>query len=94
MKTTAISAAVALLASVVSAAPAEPAASYTPNAIPITFIGAAEGQFTQYINTNYYGNSICMFIPVPPAPLSHCCPSLCPCTHDENTIIRDWIINH
>ncbi|CAL8583672.1 hypothetical protein XPA_009293 [Xanthoria parietina] len=58
MKTTAISAAVALLASVVSAAPAEPAASYTPNAIPITFIGAAEGQFTQYINTNYYGNSI------------------------------------
>ncbi|CAO1596922.1 hypothetical protein XANCAGTX0491_000749 [Xanthoria calcicola] len=61
MKITAISAAVALLASVVSAAPAGPAASYTPNgpnAIPITFIGAAEGRFTQYINSNYYGSSI------------------------------------
>lgn len=82
MKITAISAAVALLASVVSAAPAGPAASYTPNgpnAIPITFIGAAEGRFTQYINSNYYGSSICMLIHVPLAPPLHCCPSLvCP----------------
>ncbi|KAL8790073.1 MAG: hypothetical protein Q9213_000775 [Squamulea squamosa] len=61
MKTFAITAALALLTSVVSAAPAPapaPASGSAPYQVGITFIGAAEGRFTQYFFTNGYGSGI------------------------------------
>lgn len=54
MKAFTISTAVALLASLASAAPAS-SSSYQ---VPITFIGAADGQFTQYFFTNGVGSGI------------------------------------
>ncbi|KAL8910047.1 MAG: hypothetical protein Q9171_004642 [Xanthocarpia ochracea] len=59
MKVFAISA-LALLTSMVSAAPAPApaAAGSAPYQIGITFIGAAEGRFTQYFFTNGQGSSI------------------------------------
>ncbi|KAL8774446.1 MAG: hypothetical protein Q9209_000819 [Squamulea sp. 1 TL-2023] len=57
MKTFAITTALALLTSMVSAAPA-PASPGAPYQIGITFIGAAEGKFTQYFFTNGYGSGI------------------------------------
>ncbi|KAI4122431.1 MAG: hypothetical protein LQ338_005822 [Usnochroma carphineum] len=57
MKAISISMALALLTSMVSAAPA-PAAASPPYQIEVKFIGAAEGQFTQYFLTNGYGSGI------------------------------------
>ena len=42
-------------------APAPAAAAAAPYQIGITFIGAAEGRFTQYFFTNGQGSSICKF---------------------------------
>ncbi|KAL8991134.1 MAG: hypothetical protein Q9169_007937, partial [Polycauliona sp. 2 TL-2023] len=60
MKTFAITTALALLTSMVSAAPTTPPTGNLspPNYILITFIGAAEGRFTQGFPANFYGSSI------------------------------------
>ncbi|KAI4181664.1 MAG: hypothetical protein L6R41_006480 [Letrouitia leprolyta] len=57
MKAFTISTAVALLASLASAAP-NAARSSPAYQVPITFIGAADGQFTQYFFTNGVGSGI------------------------------------
>lgn len=51
--------ALALLTSMVSAGPAPAGASSYPYQVAINFIGAADGQFTQYFLTNGYGSGIC-----------------------------------
>lgn len=63
MKTTfAVSAALALLTSMVSAAPNPTNAEQSrPYQVAVNFIGAANAQFTQYFNTNGFGSPICMF---------------------------------
>ncbi|KAL8724726.1 MAG: hypothetical protein Q9166_007787 [cf. Caloplaca sp. 2 TL-2023] len=57
MKAFTISTALALLTSLVSAAPA-PQGGSPPYQIAINFIGAADGQFTQYFSTNGFGSGI------------------------------------
>ncbi|KAI4230492.1 MAG: hypothetical protein L6R40_008011 [Gallowayella cf. fulva] len=57
MKAFTISTTLALLTSLVSAAPA-PAGASAPYQIGITFIGAADAKFTQYFLTNGYGSGI------------------------------------
>ncbi|KAI4230698.1 MAG: hypothetical protein LQ349_006091 [Xanthoria aureola] len=60
MKTTfAVSAALALMTSMVSAAPNPPTAELSPPyQIAVNFIGAANARFTQYFNTNGFGSTI------------------------------------
>ncbi|KAL8717875.1 MAG: hypothetical protein Q9225_004928 [Loekoesia sp. 1 TL-2023] len=60
MKAFTISTTLALLTSLVAAAPAPApaAAASSLYQIPITFIGAADGKFTQYFFTNGYGSGI------------------------------------
>lgn len=69
MKAFTISTTLALLTSLVSAAPA-PAGASAPYQIGITFIGAADAKFTQYFLTNGYGSGICKPLYSPPCPAS------------------------
>lgn len=74
MKTTfAVSAALALMTSMVSAAPNPPTAELSPPyQIAVNFIGAANARFTQYFNTNGFGSTICMlFLQSSPVHSSH-----------------------
>ena len=51
--------ALALLTSMVSAAPSPVAASSSSGSIAIKFIGAADAQFTQYFSTQGFSYAIC-----------------------------------